>query len=572
MIMDKKKETAASSAPVPATVTPGPTTRSRSYLSRETFLGLVVAGSFIALVGGVVAMKTFLMPPQAPQSRDVVQAPPAQPPEPAAHQFAPIEIPANRQPTYAEAGPLGTLAGGETNTSPSNPPPAKSVVGAPSVPDVHLSAPEPVFTLNADKTKPMTDIRTVSAEAPAVVVPPPSDVAPLVAPPVIDPPADSPKTEPIPVIAPPEEPARIRLTGTDPFQPAVKEPEVKLPDHGALSNNSVKRVSNDSTVRTTDGSEKTPPMPDAPPTVPPLEAPIVPTQTKQKPAPDAPVVQPADPLKIDLDKIDDANRKVNDLSDAPKKKNSSIKIDLDPAPTISPPANVDPLADSQKKADSPAVIAPPADSPPMNAPNLKITLPKKVDAPVEPKASRDIPPASLDIAPSNADKKVDAPVEPKKSRDAASASLDNTPKSADKNGSDFDEDLHSMGKNESYRAISKQYYNSDAYSIALERYNRDRPGQSDYVRIPPIWVLEKNYASDITGGTARPVNYAAPPVVAAPRNDPVYTVSENGEMLADIARTQLGSENAWKRIWDLNPQLNPAKTIAGGTRLHMPGQ
>ena len=50
----------------------------------------------------------------------------------------------------------------------------------------------------------------------------------------------------------------------------------------------------------------------------------------------------------------------------------------------------------------------------------------------------------------------------------------------------------------------------------------------------------------------------------------VYTVAENGEMLAEIARKSLGSEDQWKRIWDANPQINPAKMIPGGTRLRLP--
>jgi hypothetical protein len=194
--------------------------------------------------------------------------------------------------------------------------------------------------------------------------------------------------------------------------------------------------------------------------------------------------------------------------------------------------------------DSPVVVTSPADSPPKDAPNLKLNLPKKLAAPTEPKATQDTTaPASLNIA----------------------------PKTAEKKDNEFEEDFHAPKQDESYRAISKQYYNSEAYSTALQRYNQDHPNQLGKVRIPPIWVLEKNYAGDITTSTARPVNYTAPPAVAAPRNNPVYVVTENGEMLADIARKQLGSEDAWKRIWDLNPQLNPAKTIAGGTRLLLPG-
>jgi len=145
------------------------------------------------------------------------------------------------------------------------------------------------------------------------------------------------------------------------------------------------------------------------------------------------------------------------------------------------------------------------------------------------------------------------------------------PKAVVMKDGEYDEDLHTIKPNETYKAISKQYYNSESYSVALLKYNREHPGQADYVRVPPIWVLEKRYANDVAATETRAVNFTSPtPAEATPRNEPVYTVSENGEMLADIARKQLGSEESWKKIWDLNPQLNPAKQVPGGTRLRLP--
>jgi len=149
---------------------------------------------------------------------------------------------------------------------------------------------------------------------------------------------------------------------------------------------------------------------------------------------------------------------------------------------------------------------------------------------------------------------------------------------ASKQQNNYDEDLYSHKPNESFGSISKQFYNSDAYASALQRYNNDHPAtNAGYVRIPPIWVLEKSYSGDIGSATtaSRPVNYVPPAVPAAPipgSAEPFYTVAENGEMLGDIARKTLGNDDTrtWQRIVDLNPQLNAAKLIPGGTRLRMP--
>jgi hypothetical protein len=217
--------------------------------------------------------------------------------------------------------------------------------------------------------------------------------------------------------------------------------------------------------------------------------------------------------------------------------------------TIDPPARKDVMK------DPPLVIDPPlgVDPPMKKDPPIMIDPPLVIDPPAKKEVQKDPPTA------------IDPPLKKQPSTGDAAPKLDRP-----KTDGSYDEDLHTLKPQETYRSISRQYYNSEAYSTALQRYNRDNPsGQADYVRVPPIWVLEKKYPSDITGGPAR-VNYAPPPTADTPRAEPTYTVADSGEMLADVARKTLGSEDNWKRLWDMNPQLNPAKVIPAGTKLRLP--
>ncbi len=226
----------------------------------------------------------------------------------------------------------------------------------------------------------------------------------------------------------------------------------------------------------------------------------------------------------------------------PKKKGKDTEIVPPKSPMVTMP-------DVEKLPPPPPDVKPNRNDPP----TIKLDVPLSLDPP----AKKDTPPAVIQFAPK------------KPERGNGGEQLAQQPSA---NANDYDEDLHSQKPKDSYRSISKQYYNSDAYASALRHYNLDHPGRADYVRIPPIWVLEKRYSPDLANTTpARAVNYSPPPAVETSlRPNQYYTVSENGEMLADIARKALGNENAWKRIWDFNSQINPARLIPGGTRLRLP--
>ena len=144
---------------------------------------------------------------------------------------------------------------------------------------------------------------------------------------------------------------------------------------------------------------------------------------------------------------------------------------------------------------------------------------------------------------------------------------------------DYTEDLY-KGPQQTYAQLSKQYYNSEAYAAALDQYNKSsRRSASDPIRIPPIYVLQEQFANLIgtnskavtpAAGLASPVSMESPVRPAAPVDSKVYIVETNNETLLSIAHKKLGDPKAWERIANLNPQIDPDAPVAKGTRLQMP--
>lgn len=169
---------------------------------------------------------------------------------------------------------------------------------------------------------------------------------------------------------------------------------------------------------------------------------------------------------------------------------------------------------------------------------------------------------------------------------------------------EYDEDWHTPRANDNYAMISKEYYKSSDYAQALEAYNKDRrKGNESIIRVPPPWVLEEKFPDMIgTGKTApkttagapgkttglsfepvegRQIGSSAPAPVTRPAPAPVInTVSnvndeyrvqpESGETIREIARKVYGDPNAWKRIYDNNPSIDPTQPIPSGTTLRLP--
>lgn len=161
-------------------------------------------------------------------------------------------------------------------------------------------------------------------------------------------------------------------------------------------------------------------------------------------------------------------------------------------------------------------------------------------------------------------------------------------------------DLHPWQPNDSFAAISQRYYLDEGYAAALAAYNRDHPadlerGSADPSRmmlgqkvgVPPIWVLRKKYpnlvpapgaileakpSANVGVPTAPVANPSVAPTMLTSRSAVIYTVSEPGEMLRDIARKTLGNGEQWRVIYDMNRSINPAERIPGGTRLRLPAE
>ena len=160
----------------------------------------------------------------------------------------------------------------------------------------------------------------------------------------------------------------------------------------------------------------------------------------------------------------------------------------------------------------------------------------------------------------------------------------------------------------SFAILSLRLYRTEKYADALHAYNRDHaqfikngnafltnppslaPGQQ--VEYPSLDLLERNYRTLIREGSAstiptipaaNAVNLAKPsplaPGIAAISNPPSggtrsYRVQNaGGESILDIAERQLGNRGQWTEIYRINqanPSVRPPALIPAGTDLKLP--
>jgi hypothetical protein len=160
------------------------------------------------------------------------------------------------------------------------------------------------------------------------------------------------------------------------------------------------------------------------------------------------------------------------------------------------------------------------------------------------------------------------------------------------------EEEYRLQSGDTFAGVSRRFYFSDKYSIALQQYNRDYPIGSPNLKqdppkltagtsvwIPPIRILEKRYPTMIAdfkplanAAVAGPATAAAPTWTPAPArqvaaSSKTYRVRDGGESMIDIARRTLNNPQAWQTIYQLNPSLNAnaAAPIPAGTLLRIPG-
>jgi hypothetical protein len=150
----------------------------------------------------------------------------------------------------------------------------------------------------------------------------------------------------------------------------------------------------------------------------------------------------------------------------------------------------------------------------------------------------------------------------------------------------YTEETYAANSGDTFKSISQQKYGTDRYAQALYLFNRSHPLAEDgllqndtlkpkqAVYLPPVEILQSRYPG--AGGEAKG---AAGPGVAvgstsqrpsapAPRS---YRVAAGGEKLYDLATRLLGDGNRWVEIRDMNPGWNPELPIPAGTTLHLPG-
>ena len=165
----------------------------------------------------------------------------------------------------------------------------------------------------------------------------------------------------------------------------------------------------------------------------------------------------------------------------------------------------------------------------------------------------------------------------------------------------YNEDWHAWKDGDSMALISQEYYHDAKYAAALDAYNKEhrKPGDK-YVRVPDLWKLEELFPNLIrqgrqgddrpdppdrprppearTTGNAgikfEPVaplpsgGRAAPPPVTSRARDEYRVSREAGETIREVAQKALGDGNAWKKLYELNPGIDPTLPLPG--RHHRP--
>lgn len=592
----------------------------KGRLTRETRIGLAAGGLLLTVAGSVLGLKSFSNKPIAqaqasePEPVAVAQAPQPNPVLP------PPMVPASIYPTGntytppattdsalpqpvvpASIYPTGNTYTPPASTAPTAPPPA--------VDFDHLVIP----VNNSDKTPPAPKEQPLEMKASGYgqgwnyTGNPESNVPPPTAP-------DHGTPSPTPGYTP-KEPAALAQNDVPLTLPPIPTSTAPpRPKELAKSESKTKSAG-------TQFTSETPPLP-APDAVawdlpaPDTASPLKTTQENQVAEPGKKVTltlpDPGkpQPRKADSGREKQAEPKALVLVGAEDKKDEGKNaIPLLPAENKSPPGPdaVDPLtvplitpSNVTPPAPAPAPLPPPEPTPPLKletppspaplpppeaTPPLKIE-PKKPSSPtIEPKKIVPAPMEFNPVIPGTVEKEPLKSPEPGKIRVETpaitiepAAPQPSAPKIMEKPG-DYTEDLY-KGPQQTYAQISKQYYNSEAFASALEQYNKSsRKSASDPIRIPPIYVLQEQYASLIgtsskavtpASGLSSPVSVEAPVRPAAPVDDKVYIVETNNETLLSIARKKLGDRNAWERIANLNPQIDPDAPVAKGTRLQMP--
>jgi hypothetical protein len=520
-------------------------------MTRETKLGLVVAGSFLALVGGVVVarLKHVEMPGDQPQAEAKA-----------------VEPEGNAQ---AAAPATGEKPADATVKASDAPKPADNIPPEPPKQKQDVSS-EALARANDQKMPPA----------------PPTDAAPATAPPV-DPPAATPKADPPPKLdsAPPVAvtPAPDAVSPNPPVQP-LNPPAMDKP--------------------ATNPTPTPQPAPDlAPPaglTPPPTEMkpeskPETKPEAKPETKPEPPVNASPTPAPAVAPPADSPTPKPADAT--PKADPPTMQKQPDPTPvpttvTPIPEPPAPPPLNKQEAPPVPTVTKQPANETPPAAPPLNPGVTNAGGPSVTKMPEPGVLPSGATL---------DAPRVPTATapgRDqflAAPAVRPVAPPQPTKDS--YLEEQYRWKPGDSFANVSSQYYTSPKYADALLKYNQDYPLATREMRqnppaiapgsviwIPPARILERDYPTQLGGlqpiatPTSRPSvePVGAPPGLANSNRpaDMLYRVRSPGESVQEIARRTLGNSFLASRIQGMNPTLSPDPRlpIPPGTVLRLPGE
>lgn len=537
-------------------------------MTRDTKVGLVLVGSFVLLVGVVVATRMFRG--ESPSDATVAVAPAGRddgelqeekgpPPRPKKKEGekAPglLPVSALNVPSASAPTPKGPAASVPSVPPPPPPPPTREKPPAVSLPPDSPTPP---------KLDPSEQQRTLEALARAAVDPP----AAIPGKPFDLPPAPPPSTAVEPKVeAPAPPPASVPPTPSA-VAPAPTAPKEK-------------------------SGFDFPPLPAGPGATPPPAAPVSPPGTVNLPPPIAP--PPKGPAPISPPKID---------VPAPSPGSPpAVPGPVAPAPATVVPAPAGPPSTAGPSSPLPPIPAPPnfgpADPEPMPPPT--VVVPRKETTPTpapvipappvmappagNPPAGNPLPPPAppIGVPPLGAPPQTNLP--PVRSVDI--------------------EPYQVRPGDDSFQGVSRRVYGSDRYARALQRFNQEHPLAEEGIRrgaaalqsgqrifLPPREILESKYATLLDGASAAPpraptsppmtatpvatppVSLGTPPraVPSTPTSDEVksYRVGGNGQYIIEIAQQTLGDGRRWAEIYRLNPTIRPEQVIPPGTELKIP--
>jgi hypothetical protein len=485
---------------------------------------------------------------------------------------------------------------GKANAQPDTPAvAAKAETPATYTPDGEDRTPA-VIPVKADVPAPdvpkITDITPPEIKLPPLKPAAPSTDKSDTAPPLVLPPMDEPKKETGPTI--PVAPLPDVTASSDIKLPDITAPALPVGPTIPATGDDKKKAGDKKKAEGDDIFKAPEPPPIDPkkvdPTAPPAALPSTVNEKKDKKDPTPVIrVQGVQPATIpDVPKID-----------APPAVKKDPALDLPPIPPLDAPPTP-----GEKKSDPP-IIAPPATEkkdhprvkdntipsidvptvgsdtkidpplPPLGPGPMDVKLPE-VKSPV-PTINPDPPPVINPITVPPIGPRTDVP----------------TPAAEKKNT--YEEDWHTWKTGDTYALISQEYYHDGKFSAALEAYNKEhrKPGDP-IVRVPELWKLQDLYPNLIGKAPEKPERVAPSevkpannngikfePVAPLPgsgktaatptsRTDEYKVTAEAGEMMREVARKSLGNADSWRKISNLNPDLDPTLPIPAGTVVKLP--